>query len=83
MRTLTSKRYTLLGFNEKGAYRGWVFNEHSPKPSGDDATFIINEAKYIDNGVVYYLCQDGTYNVASKSVDRPQAREVVYAYADE
>lgn len=83
MRTLTSKKYTLRGFNDKGAFRGWVFTEHSPKPSGDEATFIINEAKFVDNGVVYYLCQNGTYNVGGKSYSLVEARQPAYAYATE
>lgn len=83
MRTLTSKRYTLIGFNDNADYPGWVFTEHSPVAAGDDATLIVDEAKFVSDGVVYYLCKNGTYNVNGKSYNCVGGRTPAYMYVTE
>lgn len=83
MRTLTSKKYVLRGFNDKGDFKGWVLTERPAKTSGEPGTLIVNEAKFVNDGVVYYLCQNGTYNVGGKSYSVFGVGQPAYAHLTE
>lgn len=61
MKTINASRYELLGFKDvvfKGC-SGWVFSELKWKTK-DPTLMIVSKAKYIKDGSVYFLKEDGS-----------------------
>lgn len=58
MKTFDSRHYQLQGYLKEGVQGvpGWLFQRKATQVSEQ---YFVSEAKYVENGIVFYLKQDG------------------------
>lgn len=61
MRVYKAPKYKIIGFRPEGedSLSGWVLRECSSQPDFQPETVIVDECKFINDGVVYFLKRNG------------------------
>lgn len=81
MRVFVSTKYEVIGFNPRGnMFNGWVLRERSSNVESSSAIIIIDSAKYISDGYVYFLEADGRVNCKGREVSFKGIRPLESVY---
>lgn len=82
MRSFDSKQYELVGFGpvsiQGNIANMWILRTR-PNPTIQnftETTIVVEEAKYVDNGIVYFLKSSGCIENNSRELVEPTAMRI-------
>lgn len=76
MRLYNGAKYDLMGFQRVFDGNYWVLHERSQPWDASTAYVIVNELKFVDNGNVFFLFNDGRIESNHKLIQAPQLNYV-------
>lgn len=77
MRLIDDRKFQCCGYQRVFDGYYWVLRERSDSDKANSAYFILDEFKYLKDGVVYFMFADGRIECQHRVVQQPQ---VAYAY---
>lgn len=72
VKVFSNTKYDLVGFRRFSNGFGWVLTEIPKFSNQTPAYIIVSKAKFIDNGQVFFLLEDGSIESNHRVIQTPQ-----------